>query len=74
MGAPNGTFPGGVKGFGKRDDDKGGPLNNTGLVYVCDINCTNNETCCQALTGNGTGNDIRLFDYQGWCACGCFFI
>jgi integrin alpha 8 len=60
VGAPNGSFPGGLE-FNITDDDA---LNNTGLVYVCNISCTSSD-CCEALTGNGTGNDIRLFDYQG---------
>jgi hypothetical protein len=62
VGAPNGTFPGGVEFNDTITED---PLNNTGLVYVCNIGCTSNRNCCEALTGTGTKNDIRLFDYEG---------
>ena len=62
VGAPNGTFPGGVEFNDAITED---PLNNTGLVYVCNIGCTSNRNCCKALTGTGSGNDIRLFDYEG---------
>ena len=43
--------------------DTSGVVNNTGLVYVCPV--TPGE--CEALTGSGSGNDIRLFDYEGEC-------
>jgi hypothetical protein len=58
VGAPNGTFPGGLTLPGV---DASEALNHTGLVYVCPITPGD----CEALTGNGTGNDIRLFDYEG---------
>ena len=60
MGAPNGTFPGGLTFTGVDDSEA---LNHTGLVYVCPISPPGD---CEALTGNGTGVDIRLFDYEGW--------
>jgi hypothetical protein len=59
VGAPNGTFPGGLTFTGVDDSEA---LNRTGLVYVCPISPPGD---CEALTGNGTGVDIRLFDYEG---------
>jgi hypothetical protein len=59
VGAPNGTFPGGLMFTGVSDTES---LNHTGLVYVCPISPPGD---CEALTGSGAGVDIRLFDYEG---------
>ena len=58
MGAPNGTFPGGLNLAGI---DGSEAVNDTGLVYVCPITPGD----CEPLSGTGSGNDVRLFDHEG---------
>ena len=59
VGSPNGTFPGGLSFSGVNDSQV---VNNTGLVYMCPITPGD----CESLSGNEMGNDIRLFDYEGY--------
>ncbi len=60
VGAPNGTFPGGLPGLVDAGSD---PVNNTGLVYQCPID---NGTCGAVGRDGSTSNPInrRLFDDQ----------
>ena len=56
MGAPAGTYPGGL-------DLPNAPnaTNMTGLVYLCPVNPGD----CEGLRSNETDNDRRLFDDEG---------
>ena len=54
MGAPRGTYPGGLMSL----PDNGTAENQTGLIYNCPIQPGD----CDGLFGNGAGNDLRLFD------------
>ena len=55
MGAPKGTFPGGVTGLTSSIT----PESETGLVYDCPIL----QGSCGRI-GNGEGDDIKLFDSE----------
>ena len=59
MGAPSGTYPGGLPRFTGVNDSES--LNGTGLVYTCPIVSAE----CESLSGNEVGDDIRMFDYEG---------
>ena len=59
MGAPRGSYPGGVASG--LPGNSQGALPNTGLVYVCPVE----PGSCGPLTGNGQGADLRLFDGEG---------
>ena len=52
MGAPRGTYPGGL------DLPELNPVTRGGLVYQCPIRAGN----CSGLGANGSGDDRRLFD------------
>lgn len=55
VGAPLGTYPGGVLGL-----PTSSPERETGLVYQCRV-----AGECEGILGNNAGNDRRLFDGDG---------
>lgn len=59
VGAPRGSYPGGLASG--LPGNSQGALPNTGLVYVCPVE----PGSCGPLTGNGQGADLRLFDGEG---------
>ena len=59
VGAPSGTYPGGLPV--PPDVNVSGVVNRTGLVYACPITPGD----CDSVSGNGVGNDVRMFDYEG---------
>ena len=69
VGAPNGTYPGGLSINNPDCPSPSAQMNNTGLVYLCSIQ-PGKDTCDGAL-GNGTTENGRLFDCQGtlWLLC-----
>ena len=56
VGAPRGTYPGGLS-----LPENGMAENQTGLIYDCPIQLGD----CNGLFGSGSGNDLRLFDPEG---------
>ena len=61
VGAPKGTFPGGLSGVTTGGSN---PVSDTGLVYQCPVV---NPGTCTGVFGNGAGNDRRLFDDARKC-------
>ena len=63
VGAPKGTYPGGL--YLNNPSCTGNPPQRNGLVYLCSIQP--GKEICDGAVGNGTTNNGRLFDCIGTC-------